>query len=110
MGRMFYKYSIWEDVHGNMEFYSNVTTEKAAIQTIIALYDGALNRARRMWIRNNETNYIIGRVNRHKKGDGFAYAYETIDGRERYVNKDGTFVKNKKSKTNEFGLDWNMKG
>lgn len=102
MGRMFYKYSIWRD-DGKI-FWSNNTTEKSAIATIIICYGISPSMARKMWIKNNETGMLIGRVNRLDN----RFTYETTDGRERYVNKDGTFVK-KTKKTNAFGLDLYLK-
>lgn len=102
MGRMFYKYSVWMD--DGKTFWSNNTTEKSAIATIIVYYGISSSTARKMWVKNNETGMIIGTV--HKLGDKFTY--ETTDGRERYVNKDGTFVKKPKG-TNAFGLDLYLK-
>lgn len=102
MGRMFYKYSIWGD--NGKTFWSNTTTEKRAIAMMIDYYSYNSNAARKMWIKNNETGMLIGTV--HKLGDKFTY--ETTDGRERYVNMDGTFVK-KTKKTNAFGLDLYLK-
>lgn len=102
MGRMFYKYSVWRD--DGKKFDSNVSSEKSAIATIIWYYGFLPNIARKMWVKNNETGMIVGTV--HRLGDKFTY--ETTDGRERYVNKDGTFVKKPKG-TNAFGLDLYLK-
>lgn len=102
MGRMFYKYSVWMD--DGKTFWSNTTTEKAAIAAIIDYYGISSSTARKMWVRNNETGMLIGMVNRL----GNRFTYETTDGRERYVNKDGTFVKKPRG-TNAFGLDLYLK-
>lgn len=98
---MFYKFSVWEN---GQTFYADVTTEKAARQLICQLWEIAPTRAKKMWVKNNETGLFVGLVARYTRNGKVEYAYETTDSKVRVINTDGTFVKKTKKQPSPFGL------
>ena len=99
------------DERDNTRMY-NAKTEKEAIRYIINYYSEHPQTARHLWVADYYTWKKIGIVNRYGKyGGGFEYTYETVSKGEREVNRDGSFVKKSRSeRTNQFGLDWDLKG
>ena len=86
-------------------------TEKDARKYIIGYYSVSPNTARHLWVVDYYTHRKIGIINEYGKyGGGLEYTYETTSGSERRVNKDGTYVKKRKSDDlNGLGLDMGLK-
>ena len=100
--RMFYKFSVWDD-DGN-RFYADVTTETRARQLICHMWQIAPSRAKGMWVKDNESGLLVGKVYRYSQYGKSVYSYETTDSKIRKINEDGTFVKPKKKTPAPFGL------
>ena len=104
-----YKFMVMDE-RDDVKLY-NAKTEKEAIKFIIGYYSVNPSTATHLWVTEYWTWKKIGIVNRYGKyGGGYEYTYETTAGTERKVNPDGSFVKKRGSKTNQFGLDWDLKG